>query len=96
MKRTDPQPVDEIIRSMMEQAGMTDEFARRRISYMWAEIVGPGVNRFTARRYVEGDVLHVYITSAALKNELSFLVPQLVARLNEAVGQIVITDIIIY
>lgn len=96
MKRTDPHSIDEIITSMMEQAGMTDEFARRRISYLWAEVVGPAVNRFTARRYVDGTTLHVYITSAALKSELSFLVPRLVDRLNEAVGQIVITDIVIH
>lgn len=96
MKRTDAQSVGDIIEDMMRQAGMTDEYARRRVCYLWAEVVGPGVGRFTSRRYVEGDILHVHISSAALKNEISFLRPQLVKRLNDAVGQIVISDIMIH
>lgn len=96
MKRTDAQSIGDIIDGMMAQTGITDEYARQRLCYLWAEVVGSGINRFTSRRYVEGDVLHVHITSAALKNEISFLRPQLVKRLNDAVGETVISDIMIH
>ena len=58
--------------------------------------MGPAINRYTARRYIEGTTLHVFITSASLKNEISYLRPQLVSRLNEAVGKDIITDIMIH
>ncbi|MDE6277963.1 MAG: DUF721 domain-containing protein [Muribaculaceae bacterium] len=96
MKKSDAMPVGEILDMMIEQAGMSETMDRYKLCYLWAEIVGPSVNRMTFRRYVEGDVLHVYLTSAPLKSELSFLRPKLVERLNEAVGKTVISDIIIH
>ncbi len=96
MKKTEAHLVGDILEDMMQRAGKGDDMARYRVSFLWPEVVGPGINRFTARRYVDGDVLHVYITSASLKSELSFLRAKLVARLNEAVGKEVIRDIVIH
>ena len=37
-----------------------------RAAFMWPDIVGPGVNRQTMRRYVAKGVLHVYVLLPAL------------------------------
>lgn len=76
-----------------EQAGMTDAVARQRACYIWPEIVGQGVNRFTTRRYIKDGVMHVYLTSSPLKNELSFHRQRLVDLINKAVGSNVIQQI---
>lgn len=48
----------------------------------------------TTRRYVDSNhIFHVYLTSAVVKNELSFNRTALVEALNRAVGSTVITDI---
>ena len=48
----------------------------------------------TTRRYVDSNhIFHVYLTSAVVKNELSFNRTALVEALNKAVGSTVITDI---
>ena len=96
MKRVEAKGVYSIIEEMMERAGMTDDYLRQRVCYLWAEVVGQSINRYTSRRFVEGDRLHVFITSASLKNELLYLRPSLVRRLNEAVGQEIIKDVIIH
>lgn len=93
MKRTDPKLVSTIIDEALGDNGLTTTFNEHRIAHLWAEIVGPGVNRYTFKRYVSNGVLHVYITSSALKQELSFQRKPLVDRLNNAVGTRVITDI---
>lgn len=93
MKRTDPKSIAEIIREGIRQAGLTDTVAEQRACYLWPEIVGPGVNRYTFKRYVERGVLHVYITSAPLKNELSFNRAALVEQINRAVGSAAIKSI---
>lgn len=80
----------------MARAGVADTMAQHRACYIWPEIVGPGVNRYTLRRYVEGSVLHVHITSAPLKNELSFHRQRLVELINQAVGSQALTDIVIH
>lgn len=96
MKRSDAQSIKEIIDVALSQSGVSGVIDEQRVCYLWPEIVGPGINRYTIKRYVERGVLHVYLNSAALKNELQFHRRRLVESLNNAVGKNVITNIIIH
>lgn len=96
MKRIEPKSIDEIIREAFERAGMTDKVAQQKACYLWPEVVGPGINRYTFKRYVEDGVLHVYLTSSVLKNELSFNRSALVEQINRAVGEHAITSIVFH
>lgn len=96
MKRTEPKSITEIIEESFERAGLTDTVAEQRACYLWPEIVGPGINRRTFKRYVDRGVMHVFITSAALKNELSFNRAALVEQINRAVGCNAITSIVFH
>lgn len=93
MKRTYPKHIAAVIDETMARAGLTDSFNEQRASAAWAEIVGPGINRYTLRRFVENGVLHVFLSSAPLKNELSFSRARLVEALNKYVGVEAIKDI---
>lgn len=94
MKRTEPKSFARIFDENMALAGVTDTFARQRASFVWPEIVGSGINRYTFRRYVTDDgTLHVYITSAALRQELSFHKSTLIDLINKAIGSQAITSI---
>ncbi len=96
MKRRDPQRIGDIIELVVAQSGLTETMAAQRACYLWPEVVGPAINRYTSRRYVDGSVLHVFITSAALRNELSFMRAKIISSLNSIVGSDVITDLIIH
>ena len=96
MKKREALSIGEIIRRAIEQTGKSDEFDRQQACFLWSEIVGPAINRQTTRRWIDRDTLHVTIASAARKNELLFLAPALVDRINSAVGRPVITQIIIH
>lgn len=96
MKRSEAKTVGEIFNEAMAQAGMSNVYDEQRASFLWPEIVGPTVNRMTTRRYIENGVLHVYISSAPLKSELSFLTETLLRRINENIGKNVIKSIVIH
>ena len=96
MKRRDPESVSEIIGRVVAQAGLTETMACQRACYLWPEVVGPGINRYTSRRYVDGSVLHVFINSAPLRNELTFMRSNIIANLNKIIGSDAITDLIIH
>lgn len=96
MKRSEPKTFGEIFSEAMAQAGMSEVYDEQRASFLWPDIVGATVNRMTTRRYVEKGVLHVYISSASLRSELSFLTETLTRRINETVGRNVISKIIIH
>lgn len=96
MKRNEPRSFAEIFNEAVEQSGHADTFAEQQAAYLWSEIVGPGVNRLTTRRMVVRGVLHVTITSAALKHELSFHRTRIAALINTRLGKNVITSIEIH
>ena len=92
MKRVEPELIGKILEKAFQECDNSDNFLRQRASFYWIEVVGPGVNRYTLKRYVH----HVYLTSASLKNELSFQRSAIIKRLNELVGKDVIKDIILH
>ncbi len=96
MKKQEAQTFGQIFNEAIRQAGLEPAYDEQRASYLWPEIVGPMVNRMTTRRYVESGVLHVYISSASLKSELSFLTDNLIKRINETLGKEVIKSIAIH
>lgn len=96
MKRTEPKILADIINESLQRDGLDTAMAEQRALYMWPEIVGPGVNRYTTRRYVDHGIMHVYLSSAVLKNELSFHRSSLVEQLNRAAGADVISQIVFH
>lgn len=96
MKRTEAQSIKEIIDKAISSQNLSGVFNEQKAGYVWQEIVGPTINRYTTNRYVENGILHVYISSAPLKNELQFLKSKLIAEVNKAVGANVITNIAIH
>ncbi len=95
MRRTEPLRIDEIIRRMVEATGMRPDLMRHSVESMWPRVVGPHIAAYTGRIFVSGRTLNVYITSAALKEELGYARADLVDKLNEAVGENVIDNIVI-
>ncbi len=93
MKRSDPKQIGNIIDEAMARAGLTDTLNEQRASAAWIDVVGPAINRYTSRRYVDRGVLHVYMTSAPLKNELMFNRDKLIEALNRRVGVDVVKEI---
>lgn len=96
MKKYRALSVGEIIDQAIARTGNSDTFERQQACYLWQEVVGPGINRYTTRRWIEGDVMHVSLTSASIKSELTYCRDSLVDAINNALGHQVISAIIIH
>lgn len=97
MKRTEAQSIGEIIDRVMMEGDNARNVRLQRASYLWIEVVGAGINRYTTRRYVTDDgVLHVYLSSAPLKNELQFHRSRIIESINSLIGEEIITGLIIH
>lgn len=98
MKKTDPQQIGDIINEVFRRSGHQADADRYRALTNWVNVVGPGINKLTTRRYVtESGAIHVYISSAAVKADLMFMRPALIESLNEYAGAPgVITELIIH
>lgn len=96
MKRTYPRHIAAIIDEAMDRTGLTDSLNEQRAAAAWADVVGASINRYTSRRYVDHGVLHVYLTSAPLKNELGFVKSRLIETINRWVGVDVVKEIVFH
>lgn len=86
MKRRNAIQIGELIRRAIEESGSTATYEAQRVCFLWPEVVGPTINRFTTARWVRNDEMHVCIASGPVKNELMFLSDTLLERLNRAAG----------
>jgi predicted nucleic acid-binding Zn ribbon protein len=96
MKRTDPLSIRQIIDRVIDRSTTKNDVQQHRAAYLWPDIVGQGINRHTTRRYVNQGVLHVYIDSAPMKTELEFQKSAIIKAINDAMGDEILTSLVIH
>ncbi len=97
MKKTYPRLVGDILTDMITRAGLAPDIKRSSAVSLWPEIVGPSIAAYTRRISMTDDgVMHVFIASAPLKEELGYARENLRQRINEALGEEIVTNIAIH
>jgi len=66
------------------------------IDEVWKQEMGPIISSYTTRIYFKDGALKVYLTSAALKKELSLSKEKAINLLNTALGSAIIQSIEFY
>lgn len=61
----------------------------------WPEIIGPYIAKRTLQIYVRDKKLFVKVESAVVKHELSIMKRQIIGRVNEHVGQVIVEELVI-
>lgn len=95
MQRTEAQQLGDIINTFMKKQHLDVRMLEQQASYIWPDIVGYGINRYTIARSVSGGIMTIRMSSSTLRNELMMHRSTLIARLNEALGADIIKDIIL-
>ncbi|KVV14177.1 DUF721 domain-containing protein [Flavobacterium sp. TMP13] len=61
----------------------------------WRQLMGNGVNSYTRNVVLKGQTLYVELTSAVLREELSYGKSKIVTMINEDLGREVIKDVVL-
>ena len=93
MERHKTQDIQSLIHAFLRQEGLETPLGEHRVMEAWAEVMGPAIASYTDRLFVRNGVLHVKLSSAALRQNLMMTQTILTQKLNEHVGQQVITSI---
>lgn len=80
------------MRNLREQ-GLETPLMQKRLVEAWPEVAGPVVARYTLNTYIYNQTLFVRLSNPALRSDLSMMRGELVKKLNDVVGEQVITDI---
>lgn len=93
MFRRQVTPLSDILNELLRKEGLETPLLQRRLIAAWDEVVGKAVVRHTTDKYIRNQTLYVKISNPALRADLSMMRTQLVHRLNDAVGSMIITDV---
>lgn len=80
-----------IIKDNKLQAGM-DQIS---VKEAWKSLMGNGVNSYTKNVVLKGTVLYVELSSAVLREELSFGKDKIVAMLNEELRRDIVKEVVL-
>lgn len=94
MRRTEPIRIGDIVSEFLQDnPRLTRMLLESQAIEAWKNCVDPYVVSQTTRINISRGKMYVYITSAAVRHEVYMRRTELVARINETVGQQVITAI---
>jgi len=61
----------------------------------WASLMGNGVNNYTREVMLKNGTLYVELTSAVLREELSYGKEKIIKMINEHLGRDVVTNLVL-
>ena len=96
MFRRDVKPLGEILLKLLRDEGLETPLQQKRLIDAWETVAGPMVASYPTEWFIKNQTLFVKITNPALRHDLSMMRTQLMRRLNEQVGALIITDIKVY
>ena len=81
---------------ILREQGLEIPLQQKRVIDQWEVVTGKIVSKYTAEKFIKNQTLYVKITNPALRQDLTMMRHQLVKRLNESVGALVIVDVKLY
>ena len=85
----------EALRKFLDNSRLKGAVQALRIEEVWEEIMGKTIARYTDKLQIIGDKLIITTSVAPLKNELLYQKEKIRQRVNEALKQKVINEVII-
>ena len=85
----------EALNEFLKKSRIRGDIQALQIDAVWENIMGKTVARYTDKLQIIGDKLFVHTTVAPLKNELIYQREKIKERVNEALGNQVIKEVVI-
>ena len=86
--------LSEVMLEILRENDLGKKMLENRAISLWQVIIGPTVAHATKDVYIKDGVMFVHLTSSVVRHELIMLRGKIMQRINEAVGQNIITDIV--
>jgi predicted nucleic acid-binding Zn ribbon protein len=87
--------IGEVLKQFIEKNNLQPGMDKIDVQEAWKSLMGNGVNTYTKEVVLKGSTLYVALTSAVLREELSYGKQKIVKMINEELGKEVIKDIIL-
>ena len=89
----DEKPLKQLIDKMLRSYGLGDKLYEMSLVKSWEELVGKMIANHTKDIYFNKGVLYVQLDSSTLRQELSYVKSDLIQKLNDKAGKVMVKDI---
>ena len=83
------------LKKFLNQSHLKGSIQALQIEDIWAEIMGKTIARYTEKIQIHGQTLYISTTVAPLRQELLYQKDTIIARVNEALGEKTIKEVVI-
>lgn len=94
-RKTNDDTVGNIVIKMLEAYGLKDKFMEVRIRNFWTENMGASIATYTHSIFVKNNKLFIKITSASLRQELSYAKEKIKKMMNEFLKEVYVEEVVL-
>lgn len=87
--------MQQALKQFLKQSRLSGYVQALQIEEVWEEIMGKTISKYTEKIQIHGNKLYITTYVAPLKQELSFQKESIIKRVNEALGENIIKEVII-
>lgn len=87
--------MQDAIKQFLKQSRLKGNIQALQIEDIWEQIMGKTIARYTDKIQIINQTLFISSTVAQLKNELLYQKEKIIERVNEALGEKVINEVVI-
>ena len=95
MEKTNTRKIRDILNEFLQENKLDAKLKERDLVDSWEELMGKTISRATQKIYIKDRKLFVVISSSVIRNELYMLKQEIVRKLNERVGEDIITELVL-
>lgn len=87
--------IGDVLKQFIETNKLQQGMDKISVEEAWKSLMGNGVNSYTKEVVLKGTTLYVSLTSAVLREELSYGKQKIIKMINEELGKEVIKEVIL-
>ncbi len=87
--------VGDILKQIIQTNHLDKGLNQISVADAWKNLMGNGVNNYTQNVLLKGSTLYVELTSAVLREELSYGKDKIIKMINEELGKEVVKDVVL-
>ncbi|AEW86297.1 DUF721 domain-containing protein [Flavobacterium columnare NBRC 100251 = ATCC 23463] len=88
-------PIGDILKQIIQTNKLEKGLNQISVVDAWKNLMGNGVNYYTQGVLLKGSVLYVELTSAVLREELSYGKDKIIKMINEELGGEIVKDVVL-
>ena len=88
--------IGDVLKEFIEKNKLQSGMDKIDVEAAWKSLMGNGVNSYTKEVVLKSTTLYVSLTSAVLREELSYGKQKIIKMINEELGKEVIKDVILH